>query len=137
MKLKIKMEDCKFYVNEAEGVVVCVYEDAEKLLEEELFNNYYWLWDMVSYKESRLPRTFRGKAVCSPDDVWDEEVGRRLAFYRMRTKLLNSYFNIAQHIVDKTSDYLDNFVEDINHLGNRMDRVQYNLMESIKKQINE
>lgn len=137
MKLPIKMEDCKFYVNEEKGVVVCVLEDASYLLSAALYKKSYALWHMSSEEDISLPNVFRGKAVCSPDDVWNEDVGKRLAFYRMRAKLLNAYFNKVQYIVDKVEKELDNFVEDVNNLGYRMNRVQENLMESITKLIDE
>lgn len=43
-----------------------------------------------------MPNTFRSKAVCDERDVWDTEVGKKVA----KDKLLNSYYRSLDKRID-------------------------------------
>ena len=74
----IKMSDCRFYVNEAARTVICVIPHTHDLLDGFIRDNCsrsdISLYDSIyDWKMLNMPNSFMGKAVCAPDDEWDEE----------------------------------------------------------------
>lgn len=77
----------RYYIDEEKKTITAVYEDcrfdAMKVVRTKLKNTF-------SVYESDIPlmnRTYRGKAVCHENDLWDEEVGIKVA----REKCLYKY----------------------------------------------
>ena len=122
MKYGIRPENCKFIVNENKRKVVCVLEDTEKNLEEFLrceacvedLHNPFW------YNETTLPNRFVGIATCSPEDEWNEEIGRRLAFARVKRAYYKSYFKHANDYIRRLDNELDRMVEIFNAHSDRV-----------------
>ena len=132
----IKMSDCKFYVNEEERTVVCVIPNkihhkdgsitiVSKMVEDFIeknfrfndieFNfalNYYW-----QEKNLEMPVSFMGKAVCAPEDEWDEELGRMIAFSRAKDKCYRSFFKRANIFVQTIDRRLGNIINTLNDFG--------------------
>lgn len=77
----------RYYIDEEKKTITAVYEDcrfdAMKVVRTKLKNTFF-------VYESNVPlmnRTYRGKAVCHENDLWDEEVGMKVA----REKCLYKY----------------------------------------------
>lgn len=131
MKFNISMEDAKFIVNEDNHVVVCVIENTKRLFIDFANKNFHIgtdlgflsTWDK-SYPDFQdklyMPNKFVGVAKCSPDDEWDENIGRIIAFSRAKDNLLKSFFKRAQFYVTSIEDWLDDAVEILNNLGNKL-----------------
>ena len=88
--MNIKMSDCDFYVNKEKRTIVCVINDTEDALydyvdENFTIDSFAWYAYRMS-DDAVMPKRFVGKAVCSEEDEWDEEFGRRLAFFRAKHK---------------------------------------------------
>lgn len=70
MKVKIKKESENYFINEDAKTIACVVE-----LE-------------MSYKDSYMLFKASGKAKCSEHDVYDEKIGKRIAYTRAKIKAL-------------------------------------------------
>ena len=144
MEINIKMEDCKFFVDEEKRTVVCVIEETRDLVRS--FFNLNW-WDDDVDPSSRviisprvrldrhlsLPDRFIGKAICAPEDEWNEEAGRLIAFDRAKMKLNISFFKRAQEFVTEVDITLGNMISRVNEYGERLGRGADKRLEHIKR----
>ena len=136
----IKMSDCKFYVDKDARTVVCVipnkihHKDGsitivstmlEDFIEKNFrFNdidfdfalNYSW-----QEKNLEMPISFIGKAVCAPEDEWNEELGRMLAFSRAKNKCYTSFFKRANHLVQAVDRRLNDMITAFNDFGMKLE----------------
>lgn len=144
MEINIKMEDCKFFVDEEKRTVVCVIENTENLVRD-FFNIDYAIWDDFPgrsitfvpkgkiYGKMKMPARFTGKAVCSVDDEWNEEAGRLIAFDRAKYKLATSFFKRAQEYVTEIDVAFNELVSSVNEYGERIDNGANKRLEHIKR----
>ena len=131
MKVSVKMEKCKFFVDEEKRTVVCRIENTKNMVLD-FFNLNIWegyenrpISFTVNYKmedKLRMPNCFIGKAVCSPDDEWNEEAGRLIAFSRAKDNLENAFFLRAQLFINAIGEELGALVDAANAYGERLDR---------------
>lgn len=98
----------KFYVDEEKRVVVAVLQGAENDFRDAARKIFHKnaMGDMAflganSYLNSDV---FRGKARCHPDDEWDVEAGKTLAFNRLRDKYARAWDKEVEYLLDKLSD---------------------------------
>lgn len=148
----IKMSDCRFYVNEAERTVVCVIPQFVKEGNERSFtrdmvldfidDNFYfremdfrYLSNPVFRDELRMPSTFMGKAVCSPNDEWNEEVGKMIAFSRAKDKCYKSFFKRANHFIQALDRRLGDMIEEFNDFGMKLEDKRLGLEQKINEKI--
>ena len=54
-------------------------------------------------------------------DEWNEDIGRLIAFDRMKDNLNKSFFKRANTFVDEMEKALDRFCEDTNAYGKRLE----------------
>lgn len=71
-------------------------------------------------KDYELPCQFVGVAHCSENDVWNPEIGKRVAYDKARAKLDRSLFKRLQHYVDEQEKHIDEAVFRINALGRKL-----------------
>lgn len=95
-----------YYVNKEKRTVVCVMD------------TFADVQDKISKYGLKVPdkyycekKTFRGVAKCSPEDEWDEAVGRKLAERRAAAKRQNYVNNAIDRYVDKEVARLNNLIE--------------------------
>lgn len=121
MKIKIKKNDCKFYVDEEKRVVVCVITGVSHLVND--FVEDIWNDDVnfdISYplyKKLEMPNTFIGKAVCAAEDEWDVEMGKKIAYSRAKEKVYTSFFKRANLFAQTIDLRLNELVNRFNALG--------------------
>lgn len=140
----IKMSDCKFYVNEAERTVVCVIPRTKHLLREFIEDNFnfrdicipraiftYWDEDDVNFYMLNMPHSFTGKAVCAPEDEWNEDTGRLIAFSRAKDKCYKSFFKRANHLVQAIDRRLGDMIESFNNFGMKLEGKRIELQHKI------
>ena len=94
-----------YYINKEKRTVVCVMDT---------FND---VCDKIRKYDLKVPdkyycekKTFRGVAKCSPEDEWDEAVGKRLAERRAAAKRQNYVNNAIDRYVDKEIVRLNNLL---------------------------
>ena len=85
----------------------------------------------------KMPNKFIGIATCGPDDVWNEETGRLIAFDRMKENLNKSFFKRANTFVAEMERRLDLFCERTNAYGMKLEANMNRRKEVIAKVLGE
>lgn len=139
----IKMSDCRFYVNEDEKVVVCVIPNTSHMVMDFIWDNFNWadinMSDAIDYrlrKEIRMPNSFMGKAVCAPEDEWNEELGKMIAFSKAKDKCYKSFFKRANSFVQTIDQRLGDMIESFNNFGMKLENKREALQQQIDERIN-
>lgn len=138
----IKMSDCRFYVDEEARVVICVIPYARDLLQDFISDHFSWNdinveW-AINYnfnKKLELPNSFMGKAVCAPEDKWDVETGKMIAFSRAKDKCYKSFFKRANMLVQKFDARLGDMIELFNNFGEKLDKKRVSLQNKIDERV--
>lgn len=145
----IKMSDCRFYVNEEKKTVVCVIPDTKRILlrfiddhmsskDVNLSDAINGLWSSGKFIDQlKLPNSFMGKAVCSDEDTWDEEVGRMIAFSRAKDKCYKSFFRRANVFVQTVDRRLQEAIDVFNDFGTKLEIKREALEAKIEEKIKE
>ena len=68
-----------------------------------------------------MQNKFVGFYTCGPDDVWDEDIGKLIAFDRMKDNLNKSFFKRANTFVSEMEKRLDIFCDVVNLYGERLE----------------
>lgn len=76
------------------------------------------------------------KATCSPDDEWNEELGKRIAYNRLKNKIGYAFFNRIQKIYDHNTQVLENFANDANKYGIALEEESHAREERISAELN-
>lgn len=123
MKINIKPSNCKFVINEEKRKVVCIIDDTESLVLD--FLGFPWdnkipikndVADMLI-----MPNHFTGVATCAPEDKWDPEIGKAIAFSRAKFKVNSSFFKRANTLVNEIDRRLGEMVLSFNDYGRCLD----------------
>ena len=140
MKHSIKREDVKYFVNEEKRTVVAVLEGTECLFVDFMYENngplpcrdYYELDDRYS-----LPNRFLGIAKCSVNDEWNEQLGKLIAFDRLKEKVNNSFVKCANKYVEDIDKSINTFCNNtqayLNKLASNSDRRKNVINQLIKE----
>lgn len=136
----IKMSDCKFYVNEDKRVVVCVIPRTRRMVSDFIqqhfeFNDINFWYALENVNKIHMPDSFIGKAVCAPEDEWDEELGRMIAFSRAKDKCYKSFFKRANTFVQQVDRRLGNMIEMFNDFGLKLESKKETLTGMIEERI--
>lgn len=140
----IKMNDCRFYVDEAARTVVCVIPHTHDMLLDFISEHFRWenidMYDALNtwrdnkfYKSLKMPYSFMGKAVCAPEDEWNEELGRKIAFAKAKDKCYRSFFKRANTFVQTIDRRLGDMIEMFNDFGMKLENKREALQEQIDK----
>ena len=143
MDINIKMDDCKFFVDEEWRTVVCVIEDTYHIIHDFFSIGYsdvsnkntpvFFEVNDALWTRLRMPARFVGKAVCAPEDEWNEEAGRLIAFDRAKHKLNVSFFKRAQLFVDMVDEAFTKMVASVNKYGERLSIGENRRQEHIQR----
>ena len=117
MRINIKPEDCKFHIDEKNRKVVCILEDTMWKLEEFLEDNKNTELLNMYPSDVQMPIRFVGIATCSPDDTWNEDFGKRIAFSRAKKAFYKSFFLTAESYVNKLDNQLALLISALNDFG--------------------
>ena len=138
----IKMSDCKFYVNEEERTVICVIPKTDWMVLDFIGQHCAWSGDFdfshynLNYnieQQLLMPKSFVGKAKCMPEDEWNEETGKLIAFSRAKDKCYKSFFKRANLFVQRLDARLGDMIGIFNDFGMKLDSKR----EALQNQINE
>ena len=125
MKHSVRKEDVRFVVNPEEKKVIAYLEGTRFMFLDFVKENYpYWYdFDWADKLENKLymPNRFVGISTCGPDDVWNEDTGRLIAFDRMKDNLNKSFFKRANTFVAEMEKRLDTFCERVNGYGEKLE----------------
>ena len=119
MNLNIKSNDCLYYVNKEKRKVICIIKNTKYLFLNyiEDFNLYLDCEDTTLYSQLLMPTRFIGIATCTPEDTFNESLGRKIAFNKAKTKLHNSFFKRAQTYTNKIDEEFNKMITSINTYG--------------------
>lgn len=134
----IRQSDCKFYVDKEARTVICVIPNTRDLLIDYIwkhFRNNNLANPNWEYAEKRLqlPKSFKGRAVCAPEDEWNEETGRMVAFARAKNKAYACFFRHANAFIQDTDRELNQMITDFNDFGMRLEARRDQLENEIEK----
>lgn len=136
----IKMSDCRFYVDEEARTVICVIPNTKNMVNDFIWDHFQWsdvnMSDALDYhlrRQIKMPKSFMGKAVCAPEDEWNEELGRMLAFSRAKDKCYKSFFKRANMFVQTVDRRLGDMIEAFNDFGMKLE----NKRDALQQQIDE
>ena len=100
MKINVSKKNCKFYVDKEARTVVCVIPDTRftfvRFIEKNMDAYQIALSFPYPYNDYYFPSSISAKAKCAPEDEWDEEFGRELAYQRAKEKFYRYFFNYAE-----------------------------------------
>lgn len=135
----IKISDCKFYINEAARVVICVIPNTQLMVTDFIHEHFRWkdidFWMSIEYilNQLAMPCSFMGKAVCAEEDEWNEETGRLIAFSRAKDKCYKSFFKRANKLIQIFDRRLNDMIDEFNDFGEKLDNKKLILQEKINK----
>ena len=135
----IKMKDCRFYVNEEKRTVICVIPHTREMLTEFIADHFRWenvnIWNATGgqlYRQDlKMPSSFTGKAICAPEDNWDVETGKLIAFSRAKDKCYKSFFKRANKLVQAIDARLGDMISMFNDFGVKLENKRDALQEEI------
>ena len=127
---EIKMKDCRFFVNEEKRTVACAIDGTQKMFEcyinNELkmgfFLDFTYSSNMRLFNSLNMPSRFTGVAHCSPEDTWNVETGKLIAFKRAKEKLYGSFFRHANTFMNEIDKVLDRGEVQLNKMGEKVSR---------------
>ena len=125
MKHSIRKEDVTYVVRPEQKKVIAYIEGTQWMFTDFVTENYpgapiFWCDDPLEDK-LKMPARFVGISTCGPDDVWDENIGRLIAFDRMKDKLNKSFFKRANTFVAEMEKRLDIFCDRVNGYGEKLE----------------
>ena len=141
MKHSIRKEDVTYVVRPEQKKVIAYIEGTKWMFTDFVNENYpgahvFWCDEPLEDK-LKMPNKFIGVATCGPDDVWDENVGRLIAFDRMKENLNKSFFKRANTFVAEMERRLDLFCERTNAYGMKLETNMNRRKEVIAKVLGE
>lgn len=138
----IKMKDCKFYVDKDARTIVCVISNTGNMVLD--FINDHFRWSDIDFwagsqrsldRKIRMPYSFAGKAVCAPEDEWNEELGKLIAFSRAKEKCYKSFFKRANLFIQTFDRRLDHATMLFNEFYEKLDNKKTTLEKAIEDRI--
>lgn len=142
----IKMSDCKFYMNPEAQTVVCVIPNTKYMVLDFIRDNFIFsdidIYDSINFEGERLtealkmPNSFVGKARCVPEDEWNEELGKMIAYSRAKDKCYKSFFKRANMFVQTVDRRLGDMIEMFNDFGLKLDAKKEALEAKIDEKLN-
>ena len=141
MKHSIRKEDVTYVVRPEQKKVIAYIEGTQWMFTDFVNENYpsapiFWCDEPLEEK-LKMPNKFVGVATCGPDDVWDENVGRLIAFDRMKDNLNKSFFKRANTFVAEMEKRLDIFCDRVNAYGMKLETNMNRRKEIINKILGE
>ena len=122
--ISISKNDVKYSVNKEKRTVVAYIEGTVEMFVDFLCQNdapipsKEWFWD--GFSTQKMPNRFSAKAICSVNDEWDEELGKRIAFDRLKNKINYSFFVRADNYINLMNKKMTSFVERLNNYNNKL-----------------
>ena len=84
-----------------------------------------------------MPNQYLGVAYCNPNDEWNPELGKQIAYDKARAKLDRSLFKRLQLYVNRCDKYYNDVVNSINVLGRRLSQSHSHRAERIEAALKE
>lgn len=125
--------DVTFYVNDEKRIVVCKYKwglDGWRVIYgltnkyvSDVLNRAVLLNSPSEALNDINPQQIVAKAVCSPDDTFDVNIGKSIAYHRLERKLLKFF---AQYVLERSNSLKkisDSLTDKINNLDTKLEKI--------------
>lgn len=135
----VSKEDVVYIVDEKKRKVVAYVEGTKYELVNFISENKGILPDWFDmpklHDKLLLPNKFIGIATCSPDDEWNPEIGKLIAYHRMKTNMSKSFFKHAETYYRLMLKKINETVDLINIYGNKLTANYKRRIETINQTI--
>ena len=135
----VSKEDVVYIVDEKKRKVVAYVEGTKYELVNFISENKGILPDWFDmpklHNKLLMPDKFVGIATCSPDDEWNPEIGKLIAYHRMKTNMSKSFFKHAETYYKLMLKKVDETVDLINIYGNKLTANYNRRIETINQTI--
>lgn len=122
-KYSVSKEDVKFFVNEEQRKVVAVIEGTELFATNFIRSNFPHCeldWEDPLRDMLHMPSRYVAVATCSENDIWDENIGRLIAYDRLKEKVDKSMFKRFQSFIDTMEKRTLTFISRTNTYGEKL-----------------
>ena len=124
----VRKEDVVYIVDEKNRKVVAYVEGTKFELIEFISENkgilpedpFFDSANRKLYEALYLPNKFIGIATCGPNDEWNPEIGKLIAYHRMKTNLSKSFFKHAETYYREMLKKIEDTVDKINDYGKKL-----------------
>ena len=130
-KFNVKPRDCHYIVNKDKRKVICLIENTKYsflnfandnfVLNPDVFENPWGRKYIDIRGRLVMPNRFYGIATCSPEDEWNEETGKLIAYSRAKDKLNKSFFKRANFFINTVDKHVNDAVDILNNLGSKLE----------------
>ena len=135
----VSKEDVVYIVDEKKRKVVAYVEGTKYELVNFISENKGILPDWFDmpklHNKLLMPDKFVGIATCSPDDECNPEIGKLIAYHRMKTNMSKSFFKHAETYYKLMLKKIDETVDLINIYGNKLTANYNRRIETINQTI--
>lgn len=135
----VSKEDVIYIVDEKKRKVVAYVEGTKYELVNFISENKGILPDWFDmpklHNKLLMPDKFVGIATCSPDDEWNPEIGKLIAYHRMKTNMSKSFFKHAETYYKLMLKKVNETVDLINVYGNKLTTNYNRRIETINQTI--
>lgn len=126
------MFDVDYYVNKEKKVVVAKMTGCSNGLACDMLRKGY-----SPIPSFEITDAFIGKAKCSPDDTFNEEIGKKIAFKRAYKKYVMAKKKAVAAFLADTNKLVDELNDTVKNLMDSYDRADAHHTEEIKALITE
>lgn len=134
----------QYFVNKEKGIVVARINNCKRDFFSFLFNScsqnalaYLAPFSDKEYDQLLMPNSFVGVAQLGENDIWDEELGKQIAYQRAKQKRDASFFkraNMAVRLYERELDKLCNLFDAYGkRLSNNNECREKKIAEKIQK----
>lgn len=130
-KFNVKPENCHYIVNRDKRKIVCLIENTKYSFLNFANENFVLSPDCIESPWGKkyvnihdrliMPNRFCGVATCSDTDEWNEETGKLIAYSRAKDKLNKSFFKRANFFVNTVDRHINDAVDTLNNLGDKLE----------------
>lgn len=106
----------RYFINKEKKTVICKLEDCCSELIFDMCEKGY-----PSHVAMMIEDVFVGKAKCSPEDAFDVEVGKKIAYGRAIAKMCKAKKRALIDFVDGNKKFIEELEKDSNKLIRRYD----------------
>lgn len=138
MNINITMKDCNFIVKPESRKVICVfYPPRLKYVVQDYLDELPGRLSLSSglcrkYDSLRMPSYFKGVATCAPEDEWNEELGKLVAFNKMKKKFCSAFFRRINLFFNDVDQQIEQAIVTCDLMGEKWNKQITNTDEKIK-----
>lgn len=128
----------KYVVLPEMRMVKCFLTDTQNIANDTLLDvDENMATSEVYHPRYKMPNQYLGVAHCNPNDEWNPELGKQIAYNKARAKLDRSLFKRLQLYVDRCDKHYNDVVNSINVLGRRLSQSHDHRTERIETALKE